>query len=135
MDATKRLRLEVADRGTGSRTSPATLAVIRLSGTRGQGRLCQLCGAVCQEWSAKGRGHRHPTALRLSVPYMGEHLFPSDAWKADDANATVVIADVTESILDMISRPDHDWAALHLQAEVLHAVTSLMAERYGDRHG
>jgi hypothetical protein len=66
---------------------------------------------------------------------MDEHLFPSDAWEADDANATSLIADVTEAILDLISRPDHDWTELHRQAAGLHVVTLLMVERYGDGRG
>jgi hypothetical protein len=66
---------------------------------------------------------------------MDEHLFPSDAWAADDADATALIADMTEAILDLISRPDHNWTELHRQAEGVHAVTSLMVERYGDGRG
>ncbi len=66
---------------------------------------------------------------------MDEHLFPSEGWAADDANATSLIADMAEALLDMISRPEHDWTALHGQAEGVHAVTSLMVERYGDRRG
>jgi hypothetical protein len=63
---------------------------------------------------------------------MDEHLFPSGAWAADDANATSLIAHITEAILDMISRPDHNWTELHRQAAGLYAVTSLMVERHGD---
>ena len=71
----------------------------------------------------------------LASPDMDEHPFPSDAWVVDDANATALIADLTEAIVDTISRPDHNWTALHRRAEGVHAVTSLMAERYGDRRG
>ena len=61
---------------------------------------------------------------------MSEHTFPSGTWTSDDDRATTLVCELLEELLDTISRPSHDWPALHRQTQALSEIAAVMATTY-----
>ena len=61
---------------------------------------------------------------------MSEQVFPSGNWVSDDALATTLVADLLEQLLDVVSRPGHDWPAVSAQTQELSEIAAAMATAY-----
>jgi hypothetical protein len=61
---------------------------------------------------------------------VSEQLFPSGDWDRDDDRATTLVAELSEQLLDAISRPDHNWPTLNQQTLELHEIANAMAQLY-----